>query len=42
LEKIAHKIKKDNKKEFDNLQDYIKEITEVNKKFTEDLKLIIK
>ena len=42
LEKISHKIKKGNPKEFNNLQDYIKEITEINSKFTEDLKLIIK
>ena len=42
LEKIAHKIKKDNKKEFNNLQNYINEINEINNKFINDLKLIVK
>ena len=40
FEKISHKIKKDNKKEYNSLQEYIEEIKTINDNLIKDLNLI--
>ena len=41
FEKIAHKIKKDNKKEYNSIIEYMKDIENVNNKLVWDLKDLI-